>query len=162
MSTDIAPTFNESPSPRCSGITRAGKQCKAYALPGSTLCRGHSMSEEEKAALRAASVRAKRERVEAREAAVEASRMGVQALMGRELEARAEAVVSRMVDLALSADDGVALQGLKLLLERVHGRAVQPTQQLEAEMPAELAALRLLSPEELRSLFHAVPPPESD
>lgn len=149
-----APTLT--PAPRCSHQTRGGKPCKAYALPGTDACRAHSMTEEEKTALREAAARAKRERREAREQAEEAHRMGLKALLGARLEERAEALTARLERLALSADDAIALRGIELWLSRVHGRAVQPTRDETPEVPADVEALRSLSPGERRALLRSL------
>lgn len=114
------------------------------------------MTEEEKARLREAARRASRERREAREEAEEAARMGVKALMGQRLEARAAALTARLEALALSDDPQIALRGIQLWLERVYGRAVQPTADVTPELPASLEAYKTMSPEERRALLRRI------
>lgn len=149
----------DSPHPnKCTATTSKGTRCKAWAVEGSHLCRGHSMSEEEKTALREAAYRAKRERRETRENAKEAAALGLRALLGQRLEARADRITSRMEALALSEDDSTALRGLELWMSRVYGKAVQPTQDVSTELPADVEALRAMSPEDRRALLRSMPP----
>lgn len=151
-----SPQASPGSSPQCSHLTREGKPCKGKVLPGRDVCRAHSMTEEEKAALREAAARARTERREAREHAEEAARKGLKALMGERLEERADALTARLEALALSPDDATALRGIELWLSRVHGRAVQPTRDETPDVPADVEALRSLSPEERRALLHAL------
>ena len=82
--------------------------------------------------------------------------MGLKALMGARLEARAADLTARLERLALSSDDAIALRGIELWLSRVHGRAVQPTRDETPEVPADVEALRALSPEERRALLRSI------
>jgi hypothetical protein len=61
------------------------------------------------------------------------------------LENYADDVTDRLRRLALSTDDSTALQGIKLWLERVYGRAVQPTRD-ETEPVNPLVSTTLRSP----------------
>ncbi len=159
MSTDSPPT---TAAPRCTATTRGGEPCKAYAVKGSSLCRGHSMSPEEKAALRAASAAKATERRETREHAEETARLGVQALLGRQMEADAEAITARLRALALSSDDATSRAGLQLWFDRVLGRAVQPTRDETAERNPVLDAFASLSPDERRQLLRLAQPLPDD
>ena len=120
------------------------------------------MSAEERAALTAASATAAHERREVREDAEESARLGVQALMGRALEERAERVVGRLVDLALSTDDATALRGIQLLLERVHGRAVSQSIDLTPERNPVVEAFASLTPDQRRALLSLAQPLPTD
>ena len=101
---------------------------------------------------------ARRARAAARKDAVEASQMGLKALLGQRLEAEAEALTERLRDLALSTDDQIALRGIELWLSRVYGKAVQPTADVSTELPSDVEALRSMDPEERRALLRAMPP----
>ncbi len=83
--------------------------------------------------------------------------MGLKALLGRELEREASALTARLRSLALSADDAIALRGIELWISRVHGKAVQPTSDVTPDLPADVEALRALSPDERRALLRAMP-----
>jgi len=60
-------------------------------------------------------------------------------------------------DLALNPDPTVALQGMKLWLERVYGRAVQPTADVTEERNPLVDAFLALSPEERRRMLALAP-----
>jgi hypothetical protein len=120
------------------------------------------MSEEERAALTAASAAKRANRVAARRDAEESARLGLTALLGQRLEEEAETVTERLRNLALSPDPGVALQGIKLWLERVHGRAVQPTADVTEERNPMVEAFASLSPEERRTLLRLAQPLPTD
>lgn len=83
--------------------------------------------------------------------------MGLQALMGVRLEERADALTSRLERLALSTDDAIALRGIQLWLERVYGRAVQPTRDETDDVDPLVETLRSLSPEERRAMLGLAP-----
>jgi multidrug efflux pump subunit AcrA (membrane-fusion protein) len=153
MSTDIAPPHEGSSPIQCSSTTGRGERCKAWAVKGKTVCRAHGMTAEEKSELVRRGREARTALREAREDAEVSQRMGLRALLGARLEEEAEAVTARLRTLALSPDDGVALQGLKLWLERVHGRAVQPTADVTVDMPTDDVELARMTPEERRSLI---------
>ena len=138
-------------------MTGKGERCKAYAMTGKEKCRAHSMSAEEKAALTAASA-AKRASVrEAREDAETSARLGLRALLGQRLEERADAITARLEALALSPDDQTALRGMQLWLDRVHGRAVQPTRDDTPTVAGSLAELEAMSLDELAELARGLP-----
>jgi hypothetical protein len=162
MDTDIAPTHEASQPSRCSGVKRDGTQCKAWAITGETTCRVHSMSAEELAAhqasITARSAAARADVLATRRDLEESARKGLNALMGERLEAEADVFVERLRDLALSPDPGVALQGMKLWLERVYGRAVQPSVELADDSNPVVAAFTALSPEERRTLLRLAQP----
>jgi hypothetical protein len=154
---EIAPTPNRAPT-RCSATTKAGKGCKAYAVEGSTLCRAHGMTEAERRELIETGVRARQSKAQARRDAVEARRMGLQALLGQRLEARAERVAEVLDGMLDHEDTEVQRKGLELWLNRVYGRAVQPTQELAPDLPQDVEAVRAMSPEERRALLRTLPP----
>ena len=161
-----SPAPSDRPSTQCTATTNAGIPCRAPRVEGGTTCRLHSMTPEQRsqaaaqAAARSASVRA--ERVEVRAAAVEQARLGLQARLAQELEAEAEALTARLRALALSEDDGTALQGIKLWLERVHGRAVQPTADVTESSNPVVDAFAAMSPDERRALLGLAPPLPED
>lgn len=62
-------------------------------------------------------------------------------------------LTDRLERLALSPDDSTAIQGIKLWLERVHGRAVQPTADVTEERNPLVDAFASLSPEERRAML---------
>jgi len=85
--------------------------------------------------------------------------MGFLALVGLKTEERAEALVGRMVELALSPDDATALRGLQLLADRAFGRPVSRTEDLTPPtVPASVEELRGMPREQrlqlLASLGH--------
>lgn len=92
-----------------------------------------------------------------REDALASARMGLKALLGQRLEARAEKIAARLEQLALSPDDQVALRGLQLWLDRVHGRAVQPTRDDTPTVASTLEELEGLTLEELGALARDLP-----
>ena len=155
---EIAPTPESPPSNRCSATTKGGTQCKAWSVGGSIYCRAHGMTEEERSDLRNAAIRARQARAKARSDAIEASQTGLRALMGQKLEAESVALTQRLRDLALSEDDSTALRGIELWLSRVYGKAIQPTQDVSTELPADVAAIRAMSPEERRAMLQSLPP----
>lgn len=116
------------------------------------------MSDEEKAALTAASAAKQAERRAIRENAEERARLGAMALMGQRLEADADAVVSRLVGIALRGDDAQALGAIKLLYDRVYGRAVQPSSDVTEERNPLLESFASLSPEERRAVLRLARP----
>jgi hypothetical protein len=120
------------------------------------------MSPEERAALTAASAAKRANRMEARRDAEESARLGVTALMGQRLEARADVVTDRLEALALHPDPQIALRGIQLWLERVHGRAVQPTQDVTEERNPLVDAFAALPPEERRALLRLAQPLPTD
>lgn len=115
------------------------------------------MSAEERAALTAASAAKRAERVEARTDAVEAARMGLRALMGARLEERADKIVTVLDGLLDSPDESIRLRAIEQWMSRVYGKAVQPTQDVPADMPTDLDQLRAMTPEERRALLRSLP-----
>jgi hypothetical protein len=103
-------------------------------------------------------------RMEARRDLEKQAQMGLRALLGARLEAKAAAVATRLEELALSTDDATALRGLGLWMDRVFGRSVQPTrEETPPPMPDNLEELEALSWDEqlalLRSLGDVEPSP---
>jgi hypothetical protein len=160
MDTDLAAPTEASPT-RCSATTKGGEQCKAYALQGGETCLTHSRTPEERkqaahrAAARSAEVRAGV--VEEREDAVRSARLGLEARLAARLEEEADAVTSRLRELALSRDDSTALRGIQLWLERVHGRAVARTEEVATANPL-VEAFAALDPEERRRMLRLAQP----
>lgn len=161
MATD-SPAPQDAPPTHCTSITRGGERCRAPRVAGRETCRLHSMTAEErkqaaaKASARSAEKRAKV--VEDREAAVEQARLGLTAMMAARLEERADALTRRLEGLALSPDDSIALRGIQLWLERVHGRAVQPTADVTEGRNPLVEAFAALSPEERRAMLRLAQP----
>jgi hypothetical protein len=116
------------------------------------------MTEAERRELIETGVRARQSKAQARRDAVEARRMGLQALLGQRLEARAERVAEVLDGMLDHEDTEVQRKGLELWLNRVYGRAVQPTQELAPDLPQDVEAVRAMSPEERRALLRTLPP----
>jgi hypothetical protein len=127
-------------------------------VEGGLYCRGHSMTPEQLVEMRERASQARRERSERKRDAVEQGRMGLQALLGQRLEARAERVAEVLDGMLDHEDTEVQRKGLELWLNRVYGRAVQPTQELPTDLPHDVEALRAMSPEERRALLRTLPP----
>jgi hypothetical protein len=129
-------------------------------LTGRKLCSSHVLTKEErtararKAARASAEVRARG--AEEKEGLQRAARLGAQALLGERLEAEAEEIVSRVVEIARKGDDNQALAAAKLLFERAYGRPMQPTQEVPVDMPVNWDELEAMSSEERRALMRAV------
>lgn len=101
-----------------------------------------------------ASKRARSERAEARTATVENARKGLKALMAERLEAQADALVTRLLDIVEHGSDADALRAADTLMSRVYGRPVQPTEDLTpSAVPTTAAEVRAMSPEERRALL---------
>jgi hypothetical protein len=163
MDTDIAPTHEASQPSRCTGVKRDGSPCKAPPMKGRDVCRAHGMTEGERRQFIESGVQARMEQAQQREAAADLVRKGSKVLIAEQLEADAEAVTARIRSLALSPDDQTAQQGIKLWLERVHGRAVQPSMEVADDSNPVVAAFLTLTPEERRALLRlAQPLPEED
>lgn len=107
--------------------------------------------------MRRRGVEARQQRAEAKAAAVESSRKGLNVLLGERLEAKADEMVTALESLAFSSDPSVALQGIKLWLERVYGRAVQPTADVTEERSPLVEAFAALTPEERRAMLALAP-----
>jgi len=77
--------------------------------------------------------------------------------MAAELERKADAVVNRLVAIVETGTDADALKAAEVLMSRVYGRPVQPTEDLTPrDMPTSLEEVRAMSPEERRELLHQV------
>lgn len=109
------------------------------------------------ASLAARSAQTRSEAAEARRTALTAAQKGLRVLLAERLEERADAITARLEQLALSTDDATALRGMQLWLERVHGRAVQPTRDETPSVGTDLAALQGMSLDELAALAHRLP-----
>ena len=114
------------------------------------------MTEEERAEFVRQGNAARTAQRKAREDAENAARMGLRGMLGARLEARADALTARLEGLALSQDDAIALRGIELWLSRVYGKAVQPTQELQTELPVDTDALEAMSTEERRALMRSL------
>lgn len=82
--------------------------------------------------------------------------MGLAALIGAKVEDRAEDLVRRALELALSPDDATAKAGLQLLWDRHLGRPISRTEDVTPELPADIEALRSLSPDERRAMLRSL------
>ena len=109
------------------------------------------------ASLAAKSAQARSKTSEARREALTAVQKGLRVLLAERLEARADAIATRLEALALSTDDQTALRGMQLWLDRVHGRAVQPTQDVTPSVGTDLTTLQGMSLDELAALAHRLP-----
>ena len=109
------------------------------------------------ASLAAKSAQARSKTSEARREALTAVQKGLRVLLAERLEARADAIATRLEALALSTDDQTALRGMQLWLDRVHGRAVQPTQDVTPSVGTDLAALQAMGLDELAALARRLP-----
>ena len=72
------------------------------------------------------------------------------------MEQKAEDVAAKMEALALHDDPAIALRGVELWLSRVYGKAVQPTQELQQDVPVDVEALQAMSTEERKALFRSL------
>jgi len=147
-----------SPTDLCQGKRKDGTPCPLKRAKGyGEYCRAHGMTKEERAALSAAGHAARSAQRMAREDAVERGRMGLKALMAEELEAHAHSVVSRLLSIVETGTDADALRAAEVLMSRVHGRPVQPTEDVTVRPPSTMDELRALSPEERRALMYVQP-----
>lgn len=109
------------------------------------------------ASLAAKSAETRSKTAEARRTALTAAQKGLRVLLAERLEARADAITARLEALALSTDNQTALRGMQLWLDRVHGRAVQPTQDVTPSVGTDLTTLQGMSLDELAALAHRLP-----
>ena len=121
------------------------------------VCRAHAMTEEERIAFTRAGNAARREQGKMRKDGEEAKRMGLKAMLGARLEAEAERITNVLSSLLESEDEGIRLRAIEQWMSRVYGKAVQPTSDVTPELPADVEALRALTPEERRALLRAMP-----
>lgn len=140
---------------RCTGVKRDGSRCTLKRAEGyGDKCRAHGMSPEERTALSRAGVEARQRRAEERSDVVERGRKGLKALMAERLEERADVIVARLVDVVEHGTDADALRAAEVLMSRVYGRPVQPTEDLTPQrVPTTADEVRAMSPEERRALL---------
>lgn len=143
---------------RCIGLKKDGTRCSLKRATGyGDFCRAHGMTPEERMALVRSGVEARQRRAEEKSAAVERGRKGIKVLMAERLEEEAERVVGRLLDIVAHGTDADALRAADLVMSRVHGRPVQPTEDLTPErVPTTADEVRGMSPEERRLLIAAV------
>ena len=133
---------------RCSADTNSGAPCKAWAVHDHVLCAGHlgrGLAANPKAA--AAQSAARRQE----QAAVRRRRP--QDVYNEALLEHAEEFAERLVDIALNGDEATALRAIEALNSRVLGRPKETVEQVE--VPAELKAIREMSPDEIAALWRA-------
>lgn len=157
------PLTSVSPS-QCTATTRKGERCRAYAVEGTLLCRGHSMDSEGMRKLAEASAQARGERKQAKQDALERVRMGTQARLAALVDELEGDMVAAYRD-ALATGDPEALrraQGAEMLLSRVYGRPTQSVQDVTPELPKALQDVHSMTPEERRSLYQVLSTPAQD
>jgi hypothetical protein len=106
---------------RCEGISKkTGERCTAWAMQGSTLCRGHAAPPEHLAKARAKSA-------EVRKRVQEERPRSLKDALAKALEAHADEIIASYMT-AIRQDGG--WRAAEALLSRVHGT---PTQRIETE-----------------------------
>jgi len=124
----------------CTATTKAGKACPNAPLTGQSVCVSHSGQAKEYAVrASAASVEARRDRVNKRQEAVEASKLTFREGLAARLNASREAVYSVLVDEAIATSDRATLlraldQAYGKPLETVQTNAGDPFNMTEAEL----------------------------
>jgi hypothetical protein len=155
-----APQPASAPPPtRCNATTGKGEKCKAYAIRGTQLCRGHSLSREEREQMTAASAAARSAQAEARSDALEAARKGTRVKLGEAVEELGSELVAayRAALRTGSPEDLRRAQAAEYLLSRVYGRPAQPTRDETPTVASALSELEALSLEELSALARSLP-----
>jgi hypothetical protein len=159
MKPEIRPHQDEASPSQCTATTGKGIRCRAYAVKGGTLCRGHSMSPEEKTALTAASAASRSKRAEARRDALKSTKQRLAEVV-EELQGEIEGAYRDALRTG-SPEDLRRAQAAEALLSRVLGRPTQPTEDITPGNPV-LDAFASLSPDERRALLRLAQPLPTD
>lgn len=143
----------------CEHIREDGSRCKGWkAKDGSGLCAGHSSgfgrggADPREAASRSAEAR--RGIADARS---EARKLGLRDLLASRLEARADVIVSRLMNIVETGTDADALRAVDAMLSRVYGRPKESIEvaAVQAE-PETVQALRAMTVQQRADLIRSL------
>jgi len=145
LSHDPIPT---PPKQQCEGISKkTGERCQAFAVHGERLCAGHGGK-----GFGADPAAAAKKSAQIRSGQAEARRRGPRDVYAQALVDNAEALVARLLAIALKGeDDGAALRAIEQLTSRVLGK---PKETVEThERPDELKKIAEMTPQERDALW---------